>query len=291
MKTQTTSSAITFDNILFATDFSKQSNVALPFALSIAHKYGSKIFATHVLTPPPLGNFPTIEVQALAAQALREAHDYSNELGRRLGAIPHETLLRKGEIWDELSAVAEDKHIDLIVLGTHGRAGVSKLLIGSVAERIFRQSMCPVLTVGPNVSGEPRSVADIHTILCPIDFTPASLAAFPYAVSLAQENQARLYLMNVSPAPVYDFEKSSLITRLKALVPPEAKLWCEPKAFVESGEAADRILEQAEELGVDLIVLGIRPVSTLAGTRTHLGTATAYKVVSHAICPVLSVRG
>lgn len=291
MKTQTMSSAITFDNILFATDFSKQSDVALPFALSIAHKYGSKIFATHVLTPPPLGNFPTIEVQALAAQALREAHDYAKELGRRLGAIPHETLLRKGEIWDELSIVAKDKHIDLIVLGTHGRAGVSKLLIGSVAERIFRQSTCPVLTVGPNVSGEPRSVADIHTILCPIDFTPASLAAFPYAVSLAQENQARLYLMNVAATPVYDFEKSSVINRLKALVPPEANLWCEPKAFVESGEAADRILEQAEELGVDLIVLGIRPVSTLAGTRTHLGTATAYKVVSHAICPVLSVRG
>lgn len=291
MKTQTMSSAITFDNILFATDFSKQSNVALPFALSIAHKYGSRIIATHVLTPPPLGNFPTIEVQALAAQALREAHDYSTELGRRLGAIPHETLLRKGEIWDELSAIAKEKNIDLIVLGTHGRAGVSKLLIGSVAERIFRQSTCPVLTVGPNVSGEPGSVADIHTILCPIDFTPESLAAFPYAVSLAQENQARLYLMNVSPAPVYDFEKSSLITRLKALVPEEANLWCEPKAFVESGEPADRILEDAEELGVDLIVLGIRAVSTLAGTRTHLGTATAYKVVSHAICPVLSVRG
>src|SRR5579862_9442520 len=102
MTTQTVSKAITFDNVLFATDFSKQSDSALPYALSIAHKYGSKIFATHVLTPPPLGNFPTIEVQALAAQALREAHDYSNELGRRLGAIPHETLLRKGEIWDEL---------------------------------------------------------------------------------------------------------------------------------------------------------------------------------------------
>jgi nucleotide-binding universal stress UspA family protein len=291
MLTQTMSKAIVFDNILFATDFSKQSNVALPFALSIAHKYGSRIFATHVLAPPPLGNFPTIEVQALAAQALREAHDYSEELGRRLGAIPHETLLRKGEIWDELSAIAKDKNIDLIVLGTHGRAGVSKLLIGSVAERIFRQSTCPVLTVGPNVSGEPGSVADIHAILCPIDFTAESLAAFPYAVSLAQENQARLYLMNVAPAPVYDFEKSSLITRLKALVPAEANLWCEPKAFVESGDPADRILEQAEELGVDLIVLGIRPVSTLAGTRTHLGTATAYKVVSHAICPVLSVRG
>ena len=291
MTTQTASKIVTFDNILFATDFSKQSNVALPFALSIAHKYASKIFAVHVLTAPPLGNFPTIEVQALAAQALREAHESVKELERRLGAIPHETELRKGDIWNELSALTKEKKVDLIVLGTHGRAGVSKLLIGSVAERIFRQSTCPVLTVGPNVSGEPGSIADIHTILCPIDFTAESLAAFPYAVSLAQENQARLYLLNVVPTPVLDYEEASLTARLKALVPPEANLWCEPKAFIESGDAGDRILEQAEELGIDLIVLGIRPVSTLAGTRTHLGTATAYKVVSRAICPVLSVRG
>ncbi len=283
--------AITIDNILFATDFSKQSSIALPFALSIAHKYGSTICAAHVIAPPPMGNLTMLEVQALAAQELRESHEYVSELKRRLGSIPHEALVRKGDIWKELSALCQEKKIDLIVLGTHGRAGVSKFLMGSVAETIFRQSTCPVLAVGPNVSGEPGSVADIHTILCPIDFTNASLAALPYAVSLAQENQARLYLMNVAPGPVSEFEEVSLKARLKALVPPGAKLWCEPKAFVESGDAAEKILEEAEELGVDLVVLGIRPVSTLAGTRTHLGTATAYKVVSHAICPVLSIRG
>ena len=291
MTVQPALKVITFENILFATDFSKQSNVALPFALSIAHKYASKMFAAHVLAPPPLGNFPTIEVQALAAQALREAREYEKDLSRRLVGVVHEELLRKGDIWDELSAIAREKHIDLIVVGTHGRAGVSKLLIGSVAEKIFRQSPCPVLTVGPNVSGEPGSVADIHTILCPVDFTAESLSALPYAISLAEENQARLYLMHVVPGPVLEFEEAALMNRLKALIPPEANLWCEAKVFVESGDPPERILEEAEELGVDLIVLGIRPVSTLAGTRTHLGTATAYKIVSHAICPVLSVRG
>ncbi len=290
MTTRIASKIIAFDNILFATDFSKQSNIALPFALSIARKYASKIFAVHVIAPPPLGSFPTMEVQELAAQALREAHDHMKAFGPRLGGIPHEALLKKGDIWDELSSLTKEKNIDLIVLGTHGRSGVSKLLIGSVAEKIFRQSTCPVLTVGPNVSGEPGSVADLHTILCPIDFTAESLSAIPYAVSLAQENQARLYLMHVVPAAVSDNEVASLKVRLKALVPSEAELWCEPKAFVESGDAGDKILEQAEELAVDLIVLGTRPVSTLAGTRTHLGAATAYKVVSRGICPVLSVN-
>jgi nucleotide-binding universal stress UspA family protein len=290
MKAQTAMKVVTFDSILFATDFSRQSDAALPFALSIAHKYGSKLFAVHVFAPPPLGNFPTIEIQALAAQELREAHDYMKVLGPRLGRIPHEALLRKGDIWTELSCIAKEKNVDLIVLGTHGRAGVSKLLIGSVAERIFRQSACPVLTVGPNVSAEPRSVADIHTILCPVDFSSESLAAVPHAVSLAEENHARLYLMHVVPAPVPEHEEAALISRLRALVPPGASLWCEPKPFVESGDAGEKILEEAEELAVDLIILGIRPVSTLAGTRTHLGMATAYKVVSRAICPVLSVR-
>jgi nucleotide-binding universal stress UspA family protein len=291
MATQATAKIIAFVNILFATDFSKRSSAALPFALSIAHKYGSKIFAAHVAAPPPLGTSPTLEGQTLAAQALREAHESVKTLEPKLANIPHETLLRKGDIGDELSAIAKEKKIDLIVLSTHGREGVSKLLMGSVAERIFRQSACPVLTVGPNVSAEPGSVADIHTILCPIDFTAESLAALPFAISLAQQNQARLYLMNVVPAPVLDHEETALMARLKALVPAEAQLWCEPKTIVESGDAADKILEEAEELGIDLIVLGIRHVSTLAGTRTHLGTATAYKVVSHAICPVLSVRG
>jgi nucleotide-binding universal stress UspA family protein len=90
---------------------------------------------------------------------------------------------------------------------------------------------------------------------------------------------------------VLESQEAALRTRLKSLVPREANLWCEPKAFVESGDAADKILEQTEELAIDLIVLGIRPVSTLAGTRTHLGIATAYDVVRRAICPVLSIRG
>jgi nucleotide-binding universal stress UspA family protein len=106
-----------------------------------------------------------------------------------------------------------------------------------------------------------------------------------------REAQARLYLLNVAPGPVLESQEAALRAQLKALVPPEANLWCEPKAFVESGDPADKILEQAEELAIDLIVLGIRPVSTLAGTRTHLGTATAYDVVRRAICPVMSIRG
>ena len=292
MTTQIESNQIAVENVLFATDFSRYSNEALSFALSIARKYGSKIHALHVISPPPLGNFPpTVEMQAMAAQALRGATEEMKGLEPRMKGVPHEMLVRKGDVWEEMSAIVKNRNIDLIVVGTHGRAGASKLVVGSIAERIFREAPCPVLTVGPDVSGEPGSIADIHTILYPVDFSAESLAALPQAISLAQEHQARLYLLHVAPAPVPDSDEASLKARLRLLVPPEVRLWCEPKVFVESGDASQKILEMAEELAVDLIVLGTKHVSRFAGARTHLGMATAYKVVSHAICPVLTVRG
>jgi nucleotide-binding universal stress UspA family protein len=283
---------VSFKNILYATDLSKPSAQALPYALSIASKYGSTIFAVHVISSlalevPP----PTMALQAIAAQALREAKEKMAGLQQSMKGIPHEIMVRKGDIWNQLSLVVRNKGIDLIVGGTHGRTGASKLLMGSIAEQIFRRAPCPVLTVGPHVSGEPRSIADIHTILYPTDFTSESLAAAPYAISLAQENQARLYLLHVVPSPENDFDEALLTARLLNLVPPEANLWCAPKAFVESGDAAQKIIELTEELAVDLIALGTKDVARLTGVATHLAMTTACKVVSQAVCPVLTIRG
>jgi nucleotide-binding universal stress UspA family protein len=280
---------VSLKNILYATDFSRHSNAALPYILSLARKFGSKVFAVHVLSSP-LPNPPTQAWQAIAAQALREAKDAMARLEPAWREIPHEALIRKGDIWTELSRIITEKEIDLIVTGTHGRKGAGKLLMGSVAERIFRHALCPVLTVGPNVSAEPESFADIYTILYPTDFTPESLEAAPYASSLAQEHRARLYLVHIVASPVDPATETLLKARLRNLVPPETKLWCEPKAFVESGEPAEKILDLAEELAVDLIVVGPKRAAAVPGA-THLAMGTAYKVVSAAICPVLSVHG
>lgn len=292
MTTQMASAQVSLKKVLFATDFSRQSSDALPFVISIARKYGSKVFVAHVHSTSPLGGLPpTVELQALAVQALHEARANMKRLEGPLKGIPHEFIVRDGDIWGELSLIVEESGIDLIVVGTHGRAGASKLLMGSVAERILREAPCPVLTVGPNVSGEPGSVADTHTILYPTDFSAESMAAFPYALSLAQEDHARLYLLHVMPAPANESEEAALRFRVRSLVPADAKLWCEPKVFLESGDPAQVILDLAEELAVDLIILGTKHISRFAGTRTHLGMATAYKIVRQAICPVLSIRG
>jgi nucleotide-binding universal stress UspA family protein len=292
LQQQVVSARVPLKNVLYATDFSGHSNAALPYALSIARKYGSKVFAVHVVSLSPFpSSSPTIAWQALASQAVREAKEAMTKLEPQLEGIPHKVLIRKGDIWKELSRIVDEERIDLIVVGTHGRAGVSKVLMGSVAERIFRQAPCPVLTVGPNVCGEPDVAAEMRTILYATDFSSESLAAAPHAISMAQEHQARLYLLHVTEGPVDKTTEGSLRERLLDLIPQEAELWCEPKAYVDFGSASEKILGLGEELALDLIVLGVKPTPRLVGASRHLATPTAYQVVTGAICPVLTVRG
>lgn len=278
-------------NILYATDFSLHSNAALPYALSLARKYSSSVLAVHVISLSPFSNStPTLAWQSVVAQAVNEAQEGMAKLEEKLKSVQHESVIRKGEFWKELTAIIAEKKADLIVVGTHGRTGMSKVLMGSVAERIFRQAPCPVLTVGPNVVGEPESVADAHTILYATDFSPESLAALPYAISPALDDHARLYLLHVADRPVDRATEDALKSRLLGLVPSDAELRCQPRAYVVSGAAPKKILELAEELGVDLVVLGVKPTLRLSSAATHLGMATAYEVVVGALCPVLTVR-
>jgi nucleotide-binding universal stress UspA family protein len=284
-------SPVSAKKILFATDFSDQSNMALPYAVSAARKHGAKIYALHVL-PEPLG-LPAGMREGLHAMGTHPPAENSTgiaDLGTRLACIPHEILSRRGDIWSEVAKLVDANKIDLIVMGTHGRSGVGKVLLGSVAERVFRQAACPVLTVGPSVSGEPSSIADLHEILFATDFSPESLVALPHAISLAVEHNARLYLLHVMSDQLAPEAESLAKRELLELIPPTAKLSSEPKAFVEYGAPAEKILAIAEELATDLIVLGVKRIPLHFEPSTHLPLATAYKVVSQAICPVLTVR-
>jgi nucleotide-binding universal stress UspA family protein len=280
---------VLFKNVLFATDLTRYSNVALPYVRSLARKYGAKIYAVHVVSPKREVMASGRERKLPITQAIREARKAMAALDPEWEGIRHQTMVRQGDVWAEVSKTIREKKIDLIVTGTHGRRGLSKTILGSVAEKIFRQAPCPVLTVGPNISGEPESIVDLHSILFPTDFSPASLAALPYAVSLARENRAHLYLLHVMASTEAEPVTGSFYDRLRKLVPPEADLWCEPKAFVETGNPDEVILDQAEEMTVDLIVLGTKSRPTISRTRP-LPMATAYRVVSQAICPVLTVH-
>src|SRR5271165_737556 len=308
METLELKQSVTFKNILFATDFSEVSKRAVPYAAVIASRYGSKIYVVHVIRPEarmpsPIEPLPP-ELDLGRVNADREMANFLR--GDTLGGIPHEIFLKEGAIWDVLSDLIERDEIDLLVLGTHGRGGLKKVILGSVAEELFRLASCPVLTVGPAVPAEPAGSTEFRRILFATDFGPASSHALHYAISLATESKARLMLLHVvMPVPVLDVgpywyagtnpieqqktEKARYLDRLRDMIPPEINLPCDPEFLVDFDFTPDAIVRVADDLQADLIVMGVNQTAS-ARASAHLPWATAHAVVCHAKCPVLTVR-
>jgi nucleotide-binding universal stress UspA family protein len=134
-----------------------------------------------------------------------------------------------GDTSDVLFRLIRENQIDLLVLSTHGRSGFPKLMMGSVAEKIFRQASIPVLTVGPHVPRQQKSVAELNRVLFATDFSDESLAAAPYVISLDQKNKGHLTLLHVLEHPrvgTVDCESNAdfIVRRLEELVPIESGL-------------------------------------------------------------------
>jgi nucleotide-binding universal stress UspA family protein len=188
------------------------------------------------------------------------------------------------------------KHgIDLIVIGTRGRRGVRKLLLGSVAEEIYRLADPPVLTVGPRaVSSKSRAVS-LKRILYATDLSPESVSAMDYAWSLSTEFQAQLLVARIEEGdqgiPKANVELREFFEAWEKAKGLKESRGLPPEFLVEAGSPADRVLEIASEQRVDLIVLGIRAVSfTEARVLAHLAGRTADKIVAGSSCPVLTIR-
>jgi nucleotide-binding universal stress UspA family protein len=301
MKTTTTGARIALKKILFPTDFSEPSQAALPFAVAMAREFGATIHALHVLAPDPcVYGCAAPETVAVAIEAQEDAAEV--EMQRVVGQIEnvphHAVVVRAMGVWPALEQAIADFDADLIVVGTHGRTGVQKLVLGSVAEEIFRHSPIPVLTIGPWARKGAHNAAKFHRVLFATNFSPEANAAALYAISLAEEHEARLTVLNVIHERVQETRNTriessvaNVMHELHEIVPQDAELWCRPEAVVEYGDPAARILEVAKQRDADLIVLGVRDAAGRMGAATHLERATAHKVVAHASCPVLTVRG
>ena len=297
MNATETKTRISLKNILYATDFSPAAEAALPYAIGLAKRYGAKVHGFHVRHP---ATYPIVGPEGFE-KVIEAAHELAKieakQLHTMLAGVPHEVSVCEGEVWPLMSGIMSKEKTDMIVIGTSGRTGVSRFFLGSIAEEIFRKASCPVLTVGPQVSLDAARRLEMKEILYATDFSHESLAALPYAVSLAQENQAGLTLLHVvaaEKAGEVDHAKlheDSVQLKLQKLLPPDAKVWCEPKCVVERGHGAEKILEVATAIGADLIVLGVRSAEGEMGVATHLSKSVAHAVVTQARCPVLTVRG
>ena len=187
MKTATAKTRTRFQNILFATDFSAAAAQAIPYAKKIAKHYQSNLVALHVRPPVvyPMAEPATWPIDIEAAKAVDEKH--REEILDTFAGIQTQVLIEEGDIQSCLDAAVQKNNIDLVVIGTRGRTGLRKLLLGSVAEEIFRAVTCPVLTVGPHSDSSRGARGEFREILYATDFSSESQGTAAYAVSLAQE--------------------------------------------------------------------------------------------------------
>ncbi len=271
-------------NILFATDLSSTAEKALPRLLKIAEQYGATIYALHVIQPDVYPLLPPDAWPEMAREAESFRQDRRDELEQQLQRCPHEVIFRPGKIWQTISGLIEEKHIDLVVLGTHNRPGVEEAFVGSSAAEIISKAQCPVLVMGPAAAARPSQNGALGRILYATDFGTESLAAAPYAIALAQEHRAQLILLH---SIQNGGDVAAMSDTLRRLVPLGAELGSEPDYVVEHGAASEKILEVAAGRRADLIVLGVN--ASGRHVRQHLPHSDVMRIVARATCPVLMV--
>ena len=288
--------ATRFENVLFATDFSAAAEQAIPYVKNLVKHYHSRLLALHV-RPVVVNPMTQPSTWAIDVEYARSVDEQNREqLCQTFEGVPADVLIEEGEVLPVLQKAIEKNQVDLVVMGTRGRTGLGKLLLGSIAEEILRNITCPVLTVGPHADSAPGSRAEFREILYATDLSPETARAAAYATSLAQEFGARLTILHVVPesrpgdlVSWADVQESSK-ELLRKLVPAGAEGPKKAEYFVERGDPAERILDVAHLRQVDLIVLGTQLPKGMHGAATHLPGAIAHKVVAHAGCPVLTVR-
>ena len=283
-----------FQNILHLTDFSACSDAAFTCATGVARANRARLSLLHVVVPDAV-TYMTSDVPVALDLQEKWAQEQMPRVDERLKDLQHEMIVVQGEdVWAAVEAKLELLGNDLIVLGTHGRTGSRKMLMGSLAERVLRGSTVPVMTVGPEV---PLGLGKgkFHRVLLATDFAPGSAEAACYATSVAQRDQAELVLVHAcrksksgGPDKGSELSVAEALHRLDETVSCTTKLRSRPEMLVEHGEPAARIVEVAKQKQADLIVMGARNTRNLA--TTHLEIGTVHNVVAQAPCPVLTVR-
>lgn len=287
---------ILLTKIMVLTDFSEESDLALKYAMAVARRYDARVYLTHILSPDAYA-LAEPSLAELTYQKMREAAEQSFReilISGKLRGVPHETILSEGSLWPAVERLIQKHEIDLIVTGTHGRGQFKKFFFGSVAEEVFRQADCAVLTVGPDNWKEAPQELNLENIVFATDFGPGAARAAQYAFSLAQEHGARLTVLHViEEATAYTQQTEAKlhevnIAQLKKYMPPESEDWCRVVNFrVTFGPTVEEILNEAWKIHADLIIMGAKTRRNLAG---HVPTI-AYNVAAKAQCPVLTVRG
>ncbi len=294
MPTVEISTRVTLKNVLLATDFSPAAENALRYAGELARHAKAKLYAVHVQAPPNYA-LPPQSWKGTTESTEFQARELKEKMGNSFPEVESEVIVREGVPWRVLASLADEMRIDLIVLGTRGRTGIEKFLLGSQAEEILRHAPCPVLVAGPYSYWSEHGGKKVPEILYATGFGLAAHEGAAYAQSFAEDYQSHLTLLHVIAEPRADeFVNASQLVeaserKMRSLIPEPESLPKEPSFLVEQGPTAEKILEVAERIHADLIVLGARQADGFPGVATHLPISVAHKVIAEANCPVLAI--
>jgi nucleotide-binding universal stress UspA family protein len=289
--------------ILCPVDFSGFSIRAYHYALSLAEHYRAKLVAQHIVE---LSRYPYAEYVATQgdyqefSRALREGGE--ERLREFMKEHIHddvqpELAVHEGVAADSILSFAQQRKMDLIVMGTHGRRGFDRLVLGSVTDRVMRTAPCPVLAISKlpydsSATGEQqRRLHHLSRILFCADFSEASERAFNYAISATAEYDAELTLLHVMeevPSPAKTEEAiATAAQQLDKLIPQEERKTFKIKTAVRIGKPYIQIIQFAVEGQIDMVTMGVSGRGAL--DRAVFGSTT-YRVMQLGPCPVLAVH-
>lgn len=293
-------------NILCPVDFSDCSALALDYALALAKRDQAAVTVMHVMpTMPADGVYP------YAFEPILPTGESKEQALTQLGKFVHRArgehvsttvVLEDGDPVDEILAKAKSMDADLIVIGTHGRRGLARLLLGSVAERVLRSTDIAVLSVSPDCK-PPRSNGELFSeVLCPVDFSASSLRGLELALDIVGDSGSLSvvhvveFYMNAGLGESLAVDLQSIrkrheeegLAKLEAAIPSSARERCRVNVQEMTGGGAYRvILKLSEREHSELIVMGVAGRS--AADMFFFGSTTNH-VVREARCPVLTVR-
>lgn len=298
---------IAIRRILFPTDFSPCAEQALDYALAFARQHQAELHVLHATVlheddPHQLAHhLPDMKVLRARLRELAK----SDMLAALAAQGANELKVKVAQCFSVAAApaiveYAADKRIDLIVMGTHGRRGIGRLFLGSVAEEVVRQAPCPVLTV--RETERRRKLRPFKQILVPVDYSRHAQLAVRYALEMAARWQAQVHLLHVveetlHPAfyatgktSIFDFVpdiRRKSLQAMKELVAKAKAPEVKTAFHVVEGRAAEEIVKWAQTRRVDLMVIATHGLSGLE--HLLLGSVTE-RVVRTAPCPVFTVR-
>jgi nucleotide-binding universal stress UspA family protein len=287
---------VRFQKILCPVDFFKPSTHAFNYALKLAANYGAGVHALHVVAPViPAAYGAPFSVEELTTGLEKESERLLKKLksGAEKSGVSVTTEVRMGDIDLEIRHAVESQKADLVVMGTHGRRGFERLVMGSVAERMIRHCPVPLITVGPGRKG--AAPPDIRRILITTDFSEGTRNAMDYGLSIAQECQAKVTLLHVihdlaaDPTAKHHEELfRNIQIEMQKLIPEDALNWCEVETRIEAGLPYQVISEFVQSGKFDLLVMNIHGKNML--DRVLVGS-TAERTVRAAseTCPILLI--